>query len=322
MSRRFLSCLLAAWLFVGGCSADRNLGELLVPDDVGVLVLDGFLVVGRPLPAMRLTRTANPDATFELEQITVPDVARFLVRIWRDGQVLGDPIEYRYNPNIFAYQPAPGVGGVHRVLPDTRYDLEIVTWAEERLTATTTTPPAFSIPEWVILDEAGESTMQTLTHYDEVTFPDQVYKENEVVYSVGLLEAQFERPDVPAFQVGIFSLDLDSDYVIDPDFFEEEDFEDLDRIGSSPPLAGEDGTLRLPWFAIYFEGRYKVKIYAMDQNFYDLVRSAPELSGGGPGFGGQIGDNFERPIFNIEGGIGLFGSAAVDSIGFFVKPRP
>ena len=80
--------------------------------------------------------------------------------------------------------------------------------------------------------------------------------------------------------------------------------------------------MRLPWFAIFFEGRYLIKVLALDTNTYDLVRSVPELANGGPGFGGQAGDTFERPIFHLDGGIGLFGSAAVDSIGFTVLPRP
>ena len=110
--------------------------------------------------------------------------------------------------------------------------------------------------------------------------------------------------------------------MIDPDFFEDEDFESLDRFTSSPPLEALDGEVRLPWFAIFFEGRYKVKVYAIDRNWFDLVRSSPDLSGGGPGFGGNAGDNFEAPIFHVEGGIGLFGSAAVDSIGFYIEPLP
>jgi D-alanyl-D-alanine dipeptidase len=56
--------------------------------------------------------------------------------------------------------------------------------------------------------------------------------------------------------VAIFSLDEGSDFVIDPDFFDEADFEDLDRVNYSPPLGGIGGNLRLPWFAIFFEGRY------------------------------------------------------------------
>jgi hypothetical protein len=52
------------------------------------------------------------------------------------------------------------------------------------------------------------------------------------------------------------------------------------------------------------------------------VRSAPEISGAaGPVVGGNAGDGFERPIFHVEGGVGLFGSASVDSIGFVVLPQ-
>jgi len=122
--------------------------------------------------------------------------------------------------------------------------------------------------------------------------------------------------------VAILSLDPDSDYVIDPDFFDEEDFDDLPRNGASPAITAENGALRLPWFAIFFEGRHTIRIYAVDQNWYDLIRSVPKLAGGGPGFGGNAGDGFDRPLFHIEGGIGLFGSAAVDSLGFYVLPSP
>ena len=74
----------------------------------------------------------------------------------------------------------------------------------------------------------------------------------------------------------------------------------------------------MPWVAVYFQGRYQVKVFAVDTNWYDFIRSDPQSAGGGPGFGGNAGDSFERPIFHVDGGIGLFGSAAVDSIGFRV----
>jgi hypothetical protein len=50
-----------------------------------------------------------------------------------------------------------------------------------------------------------------------------------------------------------------------------------------------------------------------------LILTLPEFSGG---FGGNAGDDFARPKFNVNGGIGLFGSASADSIGFFILPRP
>jgi hypothetical protein len=187
--------------------------------------------------------------------------------------------------------------------------------------AVTRTPPRFPETEWIVLDSDEETVLRRLQTFDSAG--EMVYeaRQNQLVYSEGLLEARFTRPDVPAFQVGIRSLDLDSDFVIDPDFFEEEDFEDLERSVSSPVLVADDGSLRLPWLAVYFEGRYKVRVFALDRNWYDLIRSSRELGGGDFGFGGNLGDDFEKPIFRVEGGIGLFGSASVDSIGFFIRPR-
>jgi hypothetical protein len=172
----------------------------------------------------------------------------------------------------------------------------------------------------VVLDETTLEPIRRLGTFEEMG--DQVYAQNELVYSQGLFEARFDRPDVPAFQVGLFSLDPDSDYVIDPEFFEEEDFEDLERVISTPMLVGENGTLRLPWFAIYFEGRYLIKIFAVDRNWYDLARTVPDFGQTAGGFGGNAGDGFQRPIFHVEGGIGLFGSASMAQNGFYVLPRP
>ncbi|NIW25090.1 MAG: hypothetical protein GWN29_11265, partial [Gammaproteobacteria bacterium] len=93
---------------------------------------------------------------------------------------------------------------------------------------------------------------------------------------------------------GVFSLDPDSDFVIEPEFFEPDDFEAIDRQGSSPALEVLDGRLRLPWFTIFFQGRYKIRVLALDDNASDWVRSLPQ-GDSGFSFGGTLGDGFERP---------------------------
>ena len=305
--------LVGAWvLLASGCSTERDINDLFVPQDVGVLVIDAVLTVNENFPSIRVTRTGSPSSTYDINDV----VHSGSLEIRQAGDVVA---RYTFDSTTNFWKP--GAGNI-RVLADTEYELILTTAAAEKLRATTITPPPLSIEDWVLLDDAGEAVIETLATYATAGSPDDVFEENQLVYAAGLLEARFDRPNVPAFEVAIFSLDLDSDYVIDPDFFDPEDFEDLDRIGSSPPLEGENGILRLPWFAIFFQGRYSIKVYSMDQNWYDLARSAPGFGDGGPGFGGQAGDDFERPIFHVEGGIGLFGSAAVDSIGFTVLPRP
>ena len=122
--------------------------------------------------------------------------------------------------------------------------------------------------------------------------------------------------------MGLQSLELGSPYVIDADFLSEEDLAELTRASSSPALTAEENSIRLPWFAIFYEGRYRVRIFSIDRNWYDLARSLPAFGGTNGGFGGNVGDSFDRPIFHVEGGIGLFASGAMDEIGFTILPKP
>lgn len=282
-------------------------------------VVDAVLLVGEPMPDIYLTRTVQPGATFDTSNALIPDATVRIENLSPGGDVLA----YSYRSESGRYTPDLPKGETRPlVAEDTEYRLIADLPSGEAIHATTRTPSRFRVDDWVVLENDGETLRKTLRRFRDMESPDSVYNDpnNQLDYSDGLLQARIDRPDVPAFQVGLSSLDLDSDFVIDPDFFEEEDFEELDRISSSPPLVAEDGILRMPWFAIYFAGRYVVKVYAMDRNWFDAARSIPELNQGGPGFGGNAGDNFEWPIFHIEGGIGLFGSAAVDSIGFVIHP--
>jgi hypothetical protein len=303
---------LYALLVTFGCSTDREPGDLFAPNEVGTLVVDGALIVGNPFPVIYVSRTLSPGTTFDINTAGERDAS---VSIRVDSTT----IEYGMGFYPGSYYP---LNAAARVGPGKTYQLVVSSLFGEKVTATTTTPQQFSIADWLLLNNQGTAIQRRLATFEERG--DSVYyaPENQLTYAEGLLEARFAQGVDPAYQVGIFSLDLDSDFVIDPDFFDPEDFADLERVVSSPPLEGAGGFVRLPWFAIFFEGRYKIKVFALDENWFDLVRSLPEQPGGGFGFGGTFGDNFERPIFHVNGGIGLFGSASVDSIGFYVNPRP
>lgn len=306
-TERFALAALAALAAasVSGCAADRDPGELFGPSAAGQLVVQSLLIVDAPLPEVRLSRTTAPDV--------VPDAGAAesdaVVRV-RAGADVHEYVEVE--PGRYM-TPAPPA-----VLPGTEYRLEVVTARGERAGAATTTPARFAVTEWALVDETTFERERTLATYAEAGEDVYARPENRLVYPEDWLEARFAPPAAPAIQVALFSLDPESDYTIDPDFFEEDDFESLERHTASPPLTGRDGYVRMPWFAVFFQGRYQVKIYAVDRNWYDFVRSDPQLSEGGPGFGGNAGDAFERPIFHVDGAIGLFGSASVDSIGFLV----
>lgn len=307
----------ATALLVAGCTPERDPAEFFADDGAGQLVVEGVLIVGQPLPPVRLSRTLPPGAPYTWEG-AAENLAT--VVIIADGSDAIPYSQYGLAPGV--YLPPEYVVTV--VAPGTTYDLFVETAVGEFLHAMTTTPRPFQVASWTLVDAAGLTDVRALRTFAQAG--DLVYDaaENQLVYAEGLLEARFQgttATDLGAagFQLALFSLDLDSDYVIDPPFFEEEDFADLDRAGSSPAVTAESGAVRLPWFSIYYEGRHLYKVFAVDRNWFDYIRSIPEANVGF-GFGGNAGDNFASPIFHVSGGIGLFGSAAVDSVGFRILP--
>jgi hypothetical protein len=302
-------------IVLAGCSGERR---LISPEDVDRLAVNATLYVGKTFPPILLYRTRDPMSRFEIGA-AVESGATVAIR--------GDDVTVFYSETQgLLYRPTrTEPPDQNAVRPRTTYRLEVTTASGEFLTATTTTPDALRIDEWVLLDDEGVTVQRRLGTFEE--HGDLVYEqeENQLIYAEGLLEARI-NPTVnggyAGYQVGIYSLNHKSDWVIDPPWLDEDDLAEIERDISSPLILPSEVVIRMPWFAIFFQERYKIKIFAVDRNWYDLVRSIPELAGGGFGFGGNAGDDFDRPIFHVEGGIGLFGSASIDSIGFFIHPRP
>lgn len=298
---------LALLMLLTACSADRKPGELFGPSEAGMLVIDAILIVDQPLPDLFLKRTIAPGATQTAEALAVDD-AQVVLRA-------GDST-YRYasDPDSLGRYLPPANAPI--VQPQRLYQLEASTPDGQSLRAQTTTPQRIRVEQFLLLDEETLQVDRPLALFSEMG--DGVYAEraNQVPYRQGLLEVRLSANDIEAYQLAIFNLETDSPLLIEADFLEEDDLEEFDRSGASPPLAISDGNARLPWFGIAFEGRHKFLIYALDKNWYDFVRTDPNSDGGGGG--GLLGDQFQRPIFNVEGGIGFFASTAVDSVGFTV----
>jgi hypothetical protein len=300
---------LAALVLVPGCGTDREPGSLFGPSQAGVPVIEARLVVGRGFPPVRVTETLAPDEVYTLERAAVPGAS---VRI----EGLAGAVAYREAgegaPGIYVPETADG-----RVEPETVYTLRVEMPDGRRVTARTETPPVLEVDRWVQTEPDG-TVRRELETYAEAG--EAIYERNRVVHQDGQIEALLAGP-LDRLHVGIFSLDPDSGFVIDVSFLDEEDLDEFTRATSSPAISSTDARLTLPWLAIFFTGRYRLEIYSIDQNWFDLLLSVPEFSGG-PGFGGNAGDNFEVPLFHVDGGIGLFGSASVDSVGFFVERPP
>jgi len=74
----------------------------------------------------------------------------------------------------------------------------------------------------------------------------------------------------------------------------------------------EDQTIRLrfPWIGVAFFGENIVVTNSVDQNLADLVRSEELQLGGSTLPPGEI----PNLIYNVEGGIGVFGSISTDTV--------
>lgn len=306
---------LVTLMMTAACTPERDQNDLFAPEYLDVMVVDATLIVGQPFPTVKLSRTLAPNVPFTPDSAGETGAS---ISISSDDRTVVY-VELYERPGVY------GPTGTERIVqPETEYRLSVESERGETLTAVTVTPANFNVDEWVLLNSEGTDELRTLQTF--ASAGDSVYyqPENQFDYAEGLLEARFAPGGAINFaaigyQLALFSIDPDSDYVIDPPFFEDEDFEDLARMGSSPVLDAPEGDVRLPWFSIYYQGRYLYKVYALDLNWYDLVRTRPQVDGG-LGFGGNAGDSQGNPTFHVNGGIGLFGSASVDSVGFFILP--
>ena len=296
-----------------GCAAERDRSTLFAPEEAGILVIDAHLIVNKPLPNLFVRETVAPGDIYSRELAGVTDAEVIITQN-------GTEYLYRHSPDSLGYYLPPDQAPL--VLPNATYALSVRSQGRVA-TATTVTPAPIDIREAVLLDD---NTLQVIRNFktykdgEDVVFTDP---ENQVPYQLGLLEARFTPLLVDGYHVSIESLDLDSERVLESDLLEEDDYDELERFGSSPAFEAKDGNLRLPWFAVAFAGRHVIRIYAIDRNWFDLVRSVPQFLGddGSLQPGGLAGDGFERPLFHIDGGIGVFGSASMDSLGFVVLPK-
>ncbi|MBM3279533.1 MAG: DUF4249 family protein [Candidatus Handelsmanbacteria bacterium] len=300
-------CLLLPLLL--GCAADRDPATLFGPEETQALVVDAVLLVGQPLPPLYLRRSLPAGAAYHADALGVSG-ARVEIAS-PDGR-------YPYAADRDSAGKYLAPAGAALVRAEVTYALEIA-MGEETLRATTTTPAQVRLREAVLRDGRTLAEVARLRLFGEAGEAAYDAAENQLQYLEGLLELRFAPVQAAGYQVALFSLDSDSPFLVDAEFLEEKDQADFARQGSSPAIADTRGMVSLPWFSVAYAGRHLFKVYAVDRNWFDLARTNPADS---PGLGGGLaGDNFERPFFRVEGGIGLFGSASADSVGFTVLPR-
>ncbi len=299
----------------GPLAADRDPGELFGPGQEELIVVDAILVVDAPLPPVMLRRTAAPGVPYEAAATGLEGASLSI----KSGDAL---FEYRPDPEVPGRYLPPG--DAPPVEPERVYELQVTSGDAPAVRARTRTPAQVRIDELVLLDDDLETELQRLRLFSEIG--DEVYDagENQLEYPVGVLIARLgDGGETGFYQFATFNLESSSPYLFATDWIEEGDLEEeedfeLERDNTSPLFRAEESELYVPWEGIYHAGRYKVRLFAVDRNWFDLVRTDNIDSERGSG---EAGQSFQRPLFHIENGIGLFASASVDSFGFFIRPQ-
>ena len=304
---KYLILLAGCLIALVGCQAERSTKSFFGPDASHILVVDALLIVDKPLPDLFVHETADALQPYNRSEMGVTDAE---VVIAQGEQMFA----YRADPNFAGRYLPPSNAPL--VLPRTVYDLSVRSQGRAAQ-ARTETPDKLDIREIALLDDATREVIRVLKKYKDGTV--FLASENQIPYQLGLLEVRFDPLPVIGYQFSVESLDETSNSVLLGDG------DHLLRHINSPVFEAKDGHVRLPWFTVGWAGPHVMRVYAVDANWFDLIRSSPRMVDDIGEFsatsGRLAGDNFERPLFRVEGGIGLFGSASVDSVGFVVLPH-
>jgi len=290
--------ILVTVLFIASCDIDIYKQDGYVEQ----YVIESFLVAGEPFPELSLSTTAPIFDTYRFEERVVNNASVHIYELSESGARI-DHIPYRQSDTPGVYLPATGD---NIVKPGTGYKLEIsgLPDADAFISSETYVPHAFEF-----LDINFDTLAYQSTDQFEVTMTRGFYpgRQNIYIFTNEALDT-VQYPLTPIYEL-VFA-----------DNFAGESF----RLVSSPILhegnyrVNPDNTITipLPWIMVAYLGPNRITSFAIDDNIYDFYRSADVQLGGSTQSPGQI----ENVIYNIDGGIGIFGSMTGVSTNIYVKP--
>lgn len=275
-------------------------------------VVESYLVADRQLPNLRLSTTSSITQPYAFEDVAVEGADVSIHLLQNDGVTIDKIFPYSSNSKGIYYSLDR-----HKVLPRRTYQLNIsLNNGADIITASTIVPGTFEVLSKVLDTLVYQSTEQLeITISETSSFTDQ---------SVFIFNTLAQQP-IPKNLTPLY-YDF---YIQRKDSLEDgNEAEELltEFSNTSSGLLNEanfsidtDGsvTIRYPWIAVAFYGDNKLVASTVDDNVYDFLRSASVQLGGSTLSPGEI----QNVITRINGGIGIFGSMASDTIKTFIKPN-
>jgi hypothetical protein len=249
-------------------------------------VVESYLIADQFLPNIQLTTTASLSEVYNKFERGVNN-ATINVLEYSPGSTTAE-MTYAYEL-IENGVYRPNDQGI-RVKPRYRYDLHIVIDdSRDVIRASTIVPDTFQ----VININATELVYQGIEQF-ELTLTPSFFPGRQGYY---VFSSQTLDPENAEFTP--FYGDLDEP---------RSNFYSISSGVINESSTGQNGNgiveLTFPWIGIAFYGPTRIRASAIDNNLYDLIRSAGIQLGGGTQSPGEI----ENIITNVDGGIGVFGS--------------
>lgn len=256
-------------------------------------VVESYLVANDFLPTVRLSTTSPIDEEYDFKENALSGAEVQVRRLNADSSVA----------EIYSYQSIQA--GVYIPLDfiivqdEQLYQLHVTTGNGDIITATTYVPGNFE----TINELQNQYTYQSEQQIKIKTSPSS-YITNRQTYYIFTVNAV--NPDssnlTPFYRDLVINQDNQIDnYIVNSSGIINEKNYDRNSDGTI--------TLRVPWLAIAFYGSNDVVVNAIDDNLYDFIRSQDVQTGGSTLSPGEI-QNIE---YNVNGGIGIFGSMASDT---------
>lgn len=261
------------------------------------IVVESYAIANDLLPNVSVRFTTKTDLEYNRSDLLIDDADVQIVLLDESG-LDQEIFEFRFSSNTGKYL---AVNKDHRILPTRTYRLDVS--FDDRpdvIQSTTTVPDDFE----VINEQPVSIFYQSENQLELVLSPTQrTQSQNVFVFTAIALEVSLEN--LTPFYLSAFN--------------NEDDAEISDFSFNSSGLINEDNfernpdgttTLKYPWLGIAFYGETKVVTHSVDKNIVDLIRSQEVQLGGSTLSPGEI----PNLIYNVEGGIGVFGSLSADTV--------
>lgn len=258
-------------------------------------VVESYLVANAGLPRVRLSVTEPIRQKYNFQEAAVSN-ARVEIRKLNPDSSVAQTYPYRQT-GAGIYNAAFPI----TVQPEQLYQLHIITPDDHEITSTTYVPGDFKTVNRQQLQK--KYTYQSSDQIEIRTTTSNYITDRQTYY---IFTINSIKPDssklTPFYRDLVFNQDSDiQDYYINSSGIINQDNYDLNQDGTI--------TLSVPWLAIAFYDTNDVVANAIDDNMYDFLRSQSVQTGGSTLSPGEI----QNIRYNINGGIGIFGSMASDT---------